>query len=260
MEQENKEKKQRLHSLDTLRGIAVIGMIFIHVSYDLPGYLGVNPPYENSTWYWIFEQCVRSIFIGLSGYCCFMGRHPIKRGITVSLAGLLVTLVSIVTKTDPPIYYGVLTLIGASMILSTLFRKAINKKNGIFFTVFFALLFVATLHIYQGYFGFYNHPVWEFPGEIYQATHPFIVSIKAFIGLPTTSFASSDYFPLMPWFFLFMTGFSLYASCGEAISKSKAMNVKIQPAAFLGKHALLVYLVHQPVIIGILMLISYIRR
>ena len=131
---EQKEKSKRLHFLDTVRGIAILGMIFIHVSFDLPGYLGINPPYMNSTWYWIFEQCVRSIFIGLSGYCCLMGRHPIRRGITVSLAGILVTLVSIVTKTSPPIIFGVLTLIGASMILSTFFRKAITKKNGIFFT------------------------------------------------------------------------------------------------------------------------------
>jgi uncharacterized membrane protein len=260
MAEESKSVKQRLHFLDTLRGCAVIGMIFIHVSFDLPGYLGVNPPYQDSLWYWIFEQCVRGTFIGLSGYCCLMGRHPIKRGITVSLAGFLVTLVSLITKTDPPIFYGVLTLIGACMIISTLFRKAINKKNGIFFTVLFFLLFLATLHISSGYIGFYNQPIVNLPRKLYQANNSMLASLKAFIGLPSPSFSSSDYFPLMPWFFLFMSGFSLYAACGEAINKAKMMKWKLQPMAFLGKNALLVYLLHQPVIIGILMLISYIRR
>lgn len=258
---ENKQaKKQRLHFLDTLRGIAVIGMIFIHVSFDLPWMLNLYPSYLDSTWYAIFEQGVRIIFIGLSGYCCYMGSHPVKRGITVSLAGILVTLVSLITKTDPPIVFGVLTLIGACMILSALFRKAINAKNGGFFAVLFLILFVATLHIHDGYLGFYNHPIFHYPAALYRADNTVLMYLKAFAGFPAPAFASSDYFPLIPWFFLFLSGFSLYACAGKKINETKLMKCRLEPVTFLGKHALLVYLVHQPLIMGILYLISYIRR
>lgn len=252
--------KQRYHFLDTLRGIAVLGMIFIHVSYDLPGMLQLHPSYLDSTWYAIFEQGVRIIFIGLSGYCAHMGKHPIRRGITVSLAGILVTLVTVITKTEPPIIFGVLTLIGASMILSAPFKKIINKKNGAAAGIIFLLLFLVTLHIFDGYLGFYNHPLWYYPEVLYSANHPSLTLITAFFGFPGRRFASSDYFPLIPWFFLFLSTFSFHAAFGEAIGKSKLMKLRIEPVSFLGRQALIVYLLHQPLIMGILTIISYIRR
>ena len=126
----NKAKNlNRLYLLDTIRGLAIIGMIFIHVSYDLPVYFNFIPQYLYSTWYEVFSQCVRITFIFLSGYCAMMGAKTLKRGLIVSAAGLLVTLVSFIARVDPPIIFGVLTLIGASMLLSVPFKKIINKKN-----------------------------------------------------------------------------------------------------------------------------------
>ena len=262
MKQQMKEKakKERLYLLDTIRGLAIIGMIFIHVSYDLPAYFGIYPRYMNSFWYEIFGQCVRITFIFLSGYCAMLGKKTLKRGLIVSAAGLLVTLVSVIAKVDPPIFFGVLTLIGASMILSVPFKKVINKKNSIPFFIVSLALFIFTLHLFNGYFGLVGHPLFYFPRVLLSVSNPVLLYPLAFLGFPGPEFESSDYFPLIPWFFLFMAGFSFYALAGESLKEKKFMKLRIEPLAFLGKYSLYVYLIHQPVLMGILMMVAYLLK
>ena len=254
----NKAKNiNRLYLLDTIRGLAIIGMIFIHVSYDLPVYFNFIPQYLYSTWYEVFSQCVRITFIFLSGYCAMMGAKTLKRGLIVSAAGLLVTLVSFIAGVDPPIIFGVLTLIGASMLLSVPFKKIINKKNALPVFIVCLLLFVCTLHLCSGYFGFVWHSFFYYPPALFRIRNPYLLYPLAFLGIPGYSFASSDYFPLIPWFFLFMAGFSFYALCGESLKEKKFMRLRIEPLAFLGKYSLYVYLIHQPLILGIMYLIAF---
>lgn len=258
-------QNKRLHLLDTIRGMAILGMFLIHINYDLPGILGIDPEYTYSFGYHVFCQCVRGTFIFLSGYCAFMGKKTLKRGLIVSGAGLAITaatyLTGIITKGGfIPIYFGVLTLIGASMLLSIPFRKIINKKNAPFFFFGFLLCFFLTLHVYAGYAGFYGHPLFHYPDFLYKVKKPVLSMIMAFIGFPGPRFQSSDYFPLMPWFFLFMSGFSLYGWAGEKINRLKIMKLRIEPVTFLGRYSLWVYLIHQPVFLMILWLISLVYK
>ena len=265
MEKQQKQKtsekfNNRLHLLDSIRGLAIIGMIFIHVSYDLPVYFSIYPRYLSSIWYEVFGQIVRITFIFLSGYCAMLGAKTLKRGLIVSAAGLLVSLVSVIAKVDPPIIFGVLTLIGASMILSVPFKKVIRKKNALPFFIVSLVLFVGTLHLFNGYFGFVWHPFFYYPAAIYQINNPVLLYPLAFIGFPGYAFESSDYFPLIPWFFLFMSGFSFYALAGEFLKEKKFMKLRIEPLSFLGRYSLWVYLLHQPIIMGILLAISALRH
>lgn len=257
---ELQKNKTRLHLLDTIRGFAILGMIFIHVSYDLPMIFGFYPEYLKSFWYAVFCQAVRITFIFLSGYCAFLGKHTLKRGLIVSAAGLVITLVTVIAKFDEPIYFGVLTLIGASMILSVPFKKVVTKKNAPVFFFVSLILFIATLHIYNGYFGIVKHPLFYFPGSWYETTNPVLLYPLAFIGFPGKTFASSDYFPLMPWFFLFMAGFSFYGWCGDVLKEKEIMKLRLEPMAFLGRYSLYVYLIHQPLLLGILYLIQFIVK
>ena len=69
------EQKKRLYLLDTIRGMAILGMFLIHINYDLPTMLGIDPEYTYSFGYYVFGQLVRGTFIFLSGYCAFMGKR-----------------------------------------------------------------------------------------------------------------------------------------------------------------------------------------
>lgn len=252
------KNKNRLNLLDTIRGMAILGMIFIHVSYDIPAIFGVYPPYLGTFSYEVFCQCVRITFIFLSGYCVFLGKKTLKRGLIVSAAGLLVTIVSIFIK--EPIYFGVLTLIGACMLLGAALKKVITKKNATVLFFVFLLLFFLTIRIHNGYFGIYKHLVFFYPSFFYSAKNPVLMPVLAFLGFPGPTFSSADYFPLFPWFFLFLSGMSFYQWQGENLKQKKWMKRKLEPMNFLGKYSLLVYLIHQPLIYGIMLGVFYISN
>ena len=58
---------------------------------------------------------------------------------------------------------------------------------------------------------------------------------------------SSDYFPLLPWFFLFLTGYFLYN-----LRRREPLDWRLPVVTNMGRHSLLVYLAHQPVVYGVL--------
>ena len=57
--------------------------------------------------------------------------------------------------------------------------------------------------------------------------------------------------PLLPWLFLFWTGYFLYPLRPQPPERE----LRLPLAAGLGRHSLLVYLLHQPVIYGVLYLV-----
>ena len=76
------------------------------------------------------------------------------------------------------------------------------------------------------------------------------------LGIHSPEFASYDYFPLVPWFGVFLAGAALgkwaYAP-GRSLLPLSPRETFIN---FAGRHSLLIYLVHQPVIMGVLYLLK----
>ena len=62
-------------------------------------------------------------------------------------------------------------------------------------------------------------------------------------------FFSTDYFPLLPWLFLFWAGFFLHHLVGRERMQPLRRSV-CPPLGWLGRHSLVLYLLHQPVILG----------
>jgi uncharacterized membrane protein len=77
------------------------------------------------------------------------------------------------------------------------------------------------------------------------------------LGIYTSSFTSSDYFPLLPWAFIFLVGtfFGRFAAA-EKFPKFTYQS-HIPPLSFMGRHALIIYIVHQPIIAGVAWLVDY---
>ena len=85
--------------------------------------------------------------------------------------------------------------------------------------------------------------------------------LGSFLGLQDKNFSSADYFSFIPWYFLFIKGYFL---CRNLLRRREAKGLSGLPAVFtkgipvletLGQHSLLVYLLHQPVILLILSLV-----
>ena len=250
--------KKRLYLIDEYRGFVVLNMIAYHAIWDLVYMFGVDWHWYKSEVGHIWQQWICWSFILVSGFCWQMGKKPLKRGMLVYGAGAVISLVTILVMPSAKVVFGVLTLLGSCMIFMIpldLFCKKIPKVVGCIVSFF---LFVFTYSVNRGYFGFGMQRIIELPKEWYAN------SFTTYLGFMEKGFYSTDYFSIIPWLFLFMTGYFIYgmlfnrtANNGQGISNDNAIVKCLQrsvcpPLGWIGKHALIIYMLHQPVIYVVL--------
>lgn len=249
-------EKRRIHMLDEIRGFAIICMIFHHTFLDVGDVLGMEWGYKAFDSLCIVQPIFWAIFIVISGICSRLSRNTARRGLIVFVCALAVTLVTAVImplmgfeKTE--IYFGILHCLGLCMIITGLLMPIIKRINYKVGALICLILFIFFYGIETGtlFFGLI-----KLPSALYQTDY------FALLGLHTRDFYSADYFPLLPWIFVFLFG----AFVGKPVSENKlpeAMYVKRSKfLSLVGKNSLWVYLAHQPVIYGVMLLISLFIR
>ena len=244
--------EKRLHLLDGIRGIVLISMIAYHFSWNMVYLYGARWTWYRSNAAYVWQQSICWTFIVLSGFCWSMSRNHVKRGLMVFGGGAVVTAVTLLFMPENRVVFGVLTLIGSSMLLMIpleKLRKHLLPEIGLAISFVLFLLF---RNINQGYLGFEDLKIVALPEDWYCNL------VTTYAGMPAPGFYSTDYFSLLPWFFLFVTGYFLYGIFQKyQLLKCKILKKKIPFADFLGKHSLLVYLLHQPVLYGTLEILRY---
>lgn len=172
-----------------------------------------------------------------------MGKRPLKRGLTVFGGGALVSLATCLFMPQNQVVFGVLTLTGSCMLLLIPLQKFFRKVPARAGLAAGALLFVLTRNVNEGYLGFEGVRLVRLPQALYGNL------LSAGLGFPPPAFFSTDYFSLIPWFFLFVCGYFLYRVLdrGEGL-KGSLLYLDFAPLGFLGRHSLLIYLLHQPVL------------
>lgn len=249
--EEKKTAKVRYGVIDALRGLAVLNMIAYHTFWDLVYIFGLNLPWYRSEGAYIWQQCICWLFILISGFCYPLGntKGKAKRGATVFLAGLLVTLCTRIAMPQDCVIFGVLTLIGSCMLLLLPAQKLFEKVQPVAGFLLCLALFLLTRDINDGYLGFEGLRLLELPDGMYRNL------ITAYLGFPSPSFASTDYFSLFPWLFLFAAGCFLNGIF-KKYSLFKALEAHTVGAfEWLGRHSLIIYLVHQPIIYAVCALV-----
>lgn len=232
--------------LDTLRGLTVINMLLFHAIWDLVYIFGRDWHWYHGTGAYIWQQCICWTFILLSGFCTGMGKHTLRRGLVVFGLGAMVSIVTAVFMPEDLIVFGVLTLIGSCMLLTALLKPCLQKVPPVVGLAASFALFAFTKHINAGYVGIFKYQLAQLPDWLYRNY------ATAYFGFPQPDFYSTDYFSLLPWLFLFLCGFFLYQLAGKQILSVRWKG--IAPLNFIGRHALEIYVVHQPVIYGVLFL------
>ncbi|GAA2975233.1 hypothetical protein GCM10011539_07720 [Finegoldia magna] len=70
------------------------------------------------------------------------------------------------------------------------------------------------------------------------------------MGFYNDKFYSGDYFPLLPWYFMYLVGY-----CAGDFLDIK-LNVRENLLSKMGKKSLMIYLIHQPIIMIIVQIVK----
>ena len=219
---------RRIDLLDGWRTLAIALMMVYHFLYDLYifGVLSAGQLFSPSLN--LLERFICSSFIFLAGLSARFSRNNLRHGAVVLLAGLAVELVAALA--GQTIRWGVLMLLGSSMVLYHFLRNTLERLPGRALAAFSAVLF--------------------FLSRAWTAGRRVTVRFLYPLGLLYSGFHSADYFPLLPWFFLFLLG---TAAGGWVLPRRERLSQIRLPAwlTWPGRHSLLLYLLHQPVLYGL---------
>lgn len=239
--------KKRYHWIDNVRALAIISMVLYHAVWDLVFLYGLDLKWYSGTGAYLWQQSICWTFILISGFCWGLSKHPLKHGLLVLGAGALVQVVTGFLPAGSRIVFGVLTLLGSAALLMIPLKKVFEKipsKIGVFLM---SLLFAGFYGINDGFLGFFNMKLVSLPSTIYQGT------LATYLGFTEWGFYSADYFSLLPWCFLYFAGYFLWRLWKEEkISVPEWLNIKNPVFSAIAKNSLLIYLLHQPIIYGIL--------
>lgn len=246
----------RLNRIDDWRAIVSINMVVYHLIYDLVFIFGFNYKWFLGSGAYIWEQFIAWSFIFLSGFCQGFAKNSLFDGLKISLCGIIITVVTLIFDLGTPIYFGVLTFIGFSILISIPLKDYLRKLSPKFGMILFFVLFIITKKINKGYLGFASINLVKLPDFLYSDK---INWISTFFGLTSYQFASSDYFSFIPWYFLFITGFYFYNYLKRYNKLYIVEGKRIAPFYYISKNSLLIYMVHQPVTLGILYTLYYLN-
>ncbi|MBQ2825456.1 MAG: DUF1624 domain-containing protein [Clostridia bacterium] len=242
-------KGKRLYVLDALRGLAVIAMILYHTLWDLVYMFDVNIPWFGSTTAHVFQLSIRWAFILISGFSWHLGSKKLKRALVVLGASAVISAVTFFFTYEARILFGVLGLLGASMLVAIPLNKLFAKIPPVVGVVLMSLLFTLTYNIPRGYIGVGKTVFFHLPDFFYCHT------VTAFFGFPPKGFFSADFVPFFPWVFMFFIGYFLYLFFKKYNLLIGLSAFRVKPLEFVGRHSLVIYMVHQPLVYAILLLI-----
>jgi uncharacterized membrane protein len=234
----------RYPEIDLLRGIAIVMMIVFHFVFDCAFFSLV--PFVVDTGFWrYFAYATASLFLLVAGTSLAISharaaRHLagwplvqkfLVRGAGIFACGLLVTVATWWYLQEGFVIFGILHLIGVAVMLSPLFFRfrTGNAAIGIAFILLGWIL----------------------------ATVPGPAALLVF-GIHPAVFWSVDYTPIFPWMGLVLIGMAAgeyFYPGGERRWEMPRLPARaVAPLAFLGRHSLVIYLVHQPLILAALAL------
>jgi uncharacterized membrane protein len=239
---------ERFWEIDALRGIAIIMMVVYHVLFDLV-FFNIVWLDLSSLLVLVFLYPIGTLFLLLVGLSLTLSYSKVQytlspgslfrkyftRGVMVFCFGLLITLVTWIYPHDGFIVFGVLHCIGLSIILAYPFLR--TRTPALFFGIFCIIC-----------------------GILLQNTFSIDFPWLLWLGVVPSQFYTLDYFPLLPWFGVVLVGVFL----GNSFYKNNTRTFPLYDhprftvvhlLCLLGRHSLLIYLLHQLIIVGLLYLL-----
>lgn len=225
---------KRIYELDIARSIALFLMIIYHTIFDLAYYYKYNIEYTTGFWYFLGKISAVS-FMFISGITSTIVKANIRRGFIIFCIGLIISLVTYCLDSATYIRFGILHLLGIGAILYSIIARRL--PIGLLFLT--AIVFIVA------------------PFFVQTAATTSMLFIP--LGFLSPDIISLDYYPLIPWYGIILLGNAI----GKLLYKQKQTYFpglgRFNNLLIFGRYTLLIYLIHQPIIISFLFIIHKIR-
>jgi len=242
----NNSQTARLWEVDLLRGMAVVLMVIFHLAFDLDYFMIYEIDMSEGFWFYL-ARLTASLFLLLVGISLTLShsrarlagqlsRYPArlwKRSLWILSLATGITLVTYIVIGRGFIVFGILHLISISLLLAypLLRLGSINLLLGM--AVVLLGLYIQELEV-------------DFPWLIW-------------LGLAPRDFVSLDYVPLFPWFGVVLIGVAAGGSLyKDLVRRFPLADISTWPMVrgltFLGRNSLVVYIIHQPLLLGLIYL------
>lgn len=235
------DNRGRLGVFDALRGFTMISMALFHGTYDLAYLYGVSLPwFTQSVIQDIWRASISWVFLFIAGWMCSLSHDNFHRAVKYGIAALVVWVATSVASVDDSVNFGIIFCMAASTAIVALGHRLFDRMPPLPAALISLALFFMTWGIPKRTYGF---------------------PLLAWLGFPDAGFVSGDYYPIVPFFFMYLTGYMTSHLCIET-SKSYPVWMYAHPLPALealGRHALPFYLLHQPMILAVLDLIYSVR-
>lgn len=233
--------RQRLEKIDIARGIALIGMIFYHLCWDLAFYGYIPPETPQSRAFMLLAQCVAGSFLFLAGFSLFLAHGSafrktafIRRLVKIICCAGLISAATWLFDPQAFVYFGILHAVALTACAGLIFLYA---------PIWINCLAISACVI-MPHIGIDLH----FPALWW-------------LGLSRNAAPALDYIPFFPWFACALSGQTAAAFMARANmlrflqqdAKPLSLNRFMQ---FLGRNSLAVYLIHQPLLLAVIYVFS----
>lgn len=224
-------KGSRIRGFDVLRGLTVVSMMLFHAMYDLVYLYGFRIGwFENVLIQNAWRCSISWTFLFLAGWMFGFSKSNLKRGAKYTLVAALVFIATSIAQVDIPINFGIIYCMAASTLLTYAISKIPARIDPGLGCVLCLVLFIAT---------------YQLPRSTYE------IQYLAWLGLPSGTFSSGDYYPLLPYTLMYGAGYfsmQVYKLQSDDYS-GVPFTLTCKPLEAIGRHSLELYLIHQPLIL-----------
>ena len=224
---------KRFEEIDLVRGLALMVMIIFHLAFDAAFFLGLKIDVFSGYWQLIarFVQIVFMITTGIT--VAFRSQKNVSSQFLhagkIFLYAMLITFVTWILFKDQAVYFGILHFFAVAIVLAI----PLVRFGGWNSLLGLAILFISYFFPFHG---------------------------------ASSSVQPLDYFPLLPWFGVFLQGVAI----GCVVYKKGERDPFVRGTSFvpqkirellrcMGRRSLLVYLIHQPILVGLIYLVRLFR-
>ena len=243
-------REGRYDLIDTIRGIAIISMVIFHFCYDVFMVYGRDPSWYGTPVVHVWQQSICWTFILVSGFVWSWGRSGnLKRGIMLNVWGLVISGVTVLAMPAEAVWFGILNCIGCAVLLMIPMEPVLRRIPAAIGLVAAFALFVMFKDVQLGYLGVPGVFRLDLPDWLYDCR------VLTPFGFPFPGFRSSDYFPILPWLFLYICGYFLNGIAMPVRPLHSVARHGLAPLSTVGRYSIWIYLIHQPVCMLICMLV-----